>query len=67
MIVGGGATGVELAAVALGHSGAGIRLDNIDADSFLRLTILNMDPRLLQLPERNFRCGTKNLAGSEWQ
>ena len=55
VIVGGGATGVELAAELRSSTRAltAFGLDNIDADRFIRLTILNLDPRVLpQLPER---------------
>ena len=55
IIVGGGATGVELAAELRSSIRVitQFRLENLDADSFVRLTILNLDPRVLvQLPER---------------
>jgi NADH dehydrogenase len=64
VIVGGGATGVELAAELRSATRVltAFGLDNIDADSFLRLTILNMDPRvLLQLPERISDAVTEEL------
>lgn len=54
-IVGGGATGVELAAELRSTTRAlqAYGLENLDPDQFLRLTIVNADPRLLlQLPER---------------
>lgn len=64
VIVGGGATGVELAAElrastrVLTHFG----LQNIDADRFIRLTILNLDPRVLpHLPERTSNAITEEL------
>jgi len=55
VIVGGGATGVELAAELRSSLRVitQFRLENLDADRFVRLTILNLDPRVLaQLPER---------------
>ncbi len=64
VIVGGGATGVELAAELRSATRVltAFGLDNIDADSFLRLTILNMDPRLLlQLPEQISDAVTEEL------
>jgi NADH dehydrogenase len=63
-IVGGGATGVELAAelrsttrVLLAYG-----LDNLDPETFVRLTLVNADPRLLtQLPENIARSVTEIL------
>lgn len=55
VIVGGGATGVELAAELRSSTRVltDYGLDNIDADRFVTLTILNADPRVVpQLPER---------------
>ena len=55
VIVGGGATGVELAAElrSATRNLSDYGLENIAADRFIQLTLLNMDPRLLpQLPER---------------
>jgi NADH dehydrogenase len=54
-IVGGGATGVELAAElrSTARTLSAYGLDNLDPDAFLRLTIVNADARLLQqLPEQ---------------
>ena len=65
VIVGGGATGVELAAEVRSTTRAltDFGLDNIDADRFIRLTILNLDPRVLpQLPERISDAITEELA-----
>jgi len=64
VIVGGGATGVELAAEL--RSAVRILtsygLDKIDPDRFIRLTILNLDPRLVpQLPERISNAITEEL------
>jgi NADH dehydrogenase len=64
VIVGGGATGVELAAELRSSTRAlaGYGLQNIDADRFIRLTILNADPRVLpQLPERVSEAITEEL------
>lgn len=64
VIVGGGATGVELAAELRSATRVltAFGLDNIDADRFIRLTILNLDPRLLvQLPERVSDAVTEEL------
>lgn len=64
VIVGGGATGVELAAELRSSTRAlaGYGLQNIDADRFIRLTILNADPRVLpQLPERISEAITEEL------
>jgi NADH dehydrogenase len=55
VIVGGGATGVELAAELHNTTRvlAGYGLENIDPDRYVRLTLLNADPRILMvLPER---------------
>ena len=55
VIVGGGATGVELAAELHNTTRvlAGYGLENIDPDRYVRLTLLNADPRILvALPER---------------
>jgi NADH dehydrogenase len=55
VIVGGGATGVELAAELHNTTRvlAGYGLENIDPDRFLRLALVNADPRILAaLPER---------------
>ena len=55
VIVGGGATGVELAAELHNTTRvlAGYGLENIDPDRYVRLTLLNADPRILVvLPER---------------
>lgn len=64
VIVGGGATGVELAA----ELRSSIRiltsygLENIDPDRFIRITILNLDSRLVpQLPERISNAITEEL------
>ncbi|WP_088344473.1 MULTISPECIES: NAD(P)/FAD-dependent oxidoreductase [Rhodomicrobium] len=54
-IVGGGATGVELAAElrATTRELLAYGLDNLDPEKFIRLKVINADPRLLlQLPER---------------
>lgn len=64
VIVGGGATGVELAAElrSATRNLTAYGLNNIDADRFIRLTILNMDPRVLpQLPERISEAVMKQL------
>jgi NADH:ubiquinone reductase (H+-translocating) len=55
VIVGGGATGVELAAELHNTTRvlAGYGLENIDPDRYVRLTLLNADARILAaLPER---------------
>ena len=55
VIVGGGATGVELAAELHNTTRvlAAYGLENIDPERYLRLTLVNADPRILaQLPER---------------
>src|SRR5215831_4386788 len=55
VIVGGGATGVELAAELHNTTRvlAGYGLENIDPERFVHLTLLNADPRILAaLPER---------------
>ncbi len=55
VIVGGGATGVELAAELRNTTRvlAGYGLENIDPERFVQLTLLNADPRILTaLPER---------------
>ncbi len=55
VIVGGGATGVELAAELHNTTRvlAGYGLENIDPDRYVRLTLLNADPRILAvLPQR---------------
>ena len=65
VIVGGGATGVELAAELRSSTRilTAYGLENIDADRFIRLTILNADPRVLpQLPERISTAITEELA-----
>ncbi|HEY6865537.1 MAG TPA: NAD(P)/FAD-dependent oxidoreductase [Burkholderiales bacterium] len=55
VIVGGGATGVELAAELRNTTRvlAGYGLEHIDPDRYVRLTLVNADPRILAvLPER---------------
>ena len=55
VIIGGGATGVELAAELHNTTRvlAGYGLENIDPERYVRLTLLNADPRILAvLPER---------------
>ena len=64
VIVGGGATGVELAAEL--HNTTRILtaygLDNIDPETYLQLTLLNADARLLpMLPERIAKATTEIL------
>src|SRR6266704_5362500 len=66
VIVGGGATGVELAAEL--HSTtrvlAAYGLENIDPERYLRVTLVNADSRLLaQLPERISLAVTETLEG----
>jgi NADH:quinone reductase (non-electrogenic) len=63
VIVGGGATGVELAAELHNTTRvlAGYGLENIDPDRYVRLTLVNADPRILAvLPERISEA-TKNI------
>jgi NADH dehydrogenase len=65
VIVGGGATGVELAAELRNTTRvlAGYGLENIDPDRYVRLTLLNADPRILAvLPERISEATTNVLA-----
>lgn len=65
-IVGGGATGVELAAELRSTTRMLLAygLDNLDPETFVRLTLVNADPRLLtQLPEHIARSVTAILNG----
>jgi NADH dehydrogenase len=64
VIVGGGATGVELAAELHNTTRvlAAYGLENIDPERFLQITLLNADPRILpMLPERIAKAVTKTL------
>lgn len=66
VIVGGGATGVELAAELHNTTRvlAAYGLENIDAERYLRLALVNADPRILaQLPERISAATTEILQG----
>jgi len=66
VIVGGGATGVELAAELHNTTRvlAAYGLENIDPERYLRLTLVNADPRILaQLPERISKATTQILEG----
>jgi NADH dehydrogenase len=66
VIVGGGATGVELAAElrATTRLLTDYGLDNVEAERFVRITLLNADQRLLQqLPERISKAITEVLGG----
>lgn len=66
VIVGGGATGVELAAElrSTARTLPAYGLDNFDPDTFLRLTIVNADARLLQqLPEDISKAVAATLSG----
>jgi NADH:ubiquinone reductase (H+-translocating) len=65
VIVGGGATGVELAAELHNTTRvlAGYGLEHIDPDRYVRLTLLNADARILAvLPERISEATTNVLA-----
>ncbi|MGZ9272292.1 MAG: NAD(P)/FAD-dependent oxidoreductase, partial [Candidatus Binatia bacterium] len=65
-IVGGGATGVELAAELRSsvRTLAGYGLDRIDPDRFLRISIVNADKRLVQqLPVRTSESVQRTLIG----
>ena len=65
-IVGGGATGVELAAELRSsvRTLAGYGLDRIDPDQFLRISIVNADKRLVQqLPVRASESVQRTLIG----
>jgi NADH:quinone reductase (non-electrogenic) len=66
VIVGGGATGVELAAELHNTTRvlAAYGLENIDPERYLRLALVNADPRILaQLPERISLATTDILQG----
>src|SRR5204863_150386 len=56
VIVGAGATGVELAAELRNTTRvlAAYGLQNIDPERFLHITLLNADPRILPLPRLRF-------------
>ena len=64
VIVGGGATGIELAAELHNTTRvlAAYGLTNIDPERFLHVTVLNADPRILpMLPERVAKAVTETL------
>jgi NADH dehydrogenase len=66
VIVGGGATGVELAAELHNTTRvlAAYGLENVDPERYLHLTLVNADPRILpQLPERISLATTEILRG----